>query len=240
MTFQQLYELALSRCGDRSYFETGTPTVASLAEVKNEVNQAYRQAANIMAMGGAFVEWADDDVVVSAGTQEIDLSSASVLTSKPRAIIFVGMYPGQDTAQEPYPAVFPWRGSRRRARVYGKRSTSITSTRRPIMYFSGRYKLGFVLTPDSDVTLNVVYAPICETMTATTDEPSQVPEEVQEYIAQQAAYNLLSGEDGPTRKIEAQLGVLRMELEALGPEINTFPPHVFGQWFARHGSVPVI
>lgn len=247
-TFKQMWELTLSRVGDETYFEHGTPSLASLARIKSEVNLAYRDAMNVLKRSGIYPLWYSSDIVVAAGTREVNLAAvlldpteeppATALT--PRAIMFVGQYPSQDTAQEPYPVRWPWGGDRRRARVFG--SADGASQLCPEMFLRGRYVLGYVRTPTADQTLNVIWSPVCETMVADDDVPLQLPEEYHEYPSQLAAYNLLGGEDGKTSAIAGRLGMLLEQLEDADESINQFPTYVAGQWSqrSRHGTTSLI
>lgn len=247
-TFKEMWELTLSRIGDETYFEHGVTSVATLARVKGEVNNAYRDAMNVLKRSGIYPLWYSSDIVVAAGTREVNLAAALLDPTEdppatpitPRAILFVGQYPAGDTTQEPYPARWPWGGDRRRARVYG--SADGASQYRPEMFLRGRYVLGYVRTPAAEQTLNIIWAPVCETMSADADVPLQLPEEYHEYPSQLAAYNLLGGEDGKTAAIAGRLGMLLEQLEEADESINQFPAYVAGQWSqrGRHGATSLI
>ena len=228
MTFLELRELALSRAGDHEYFENGTPSVASLARVKVEINTAYKDGVNILAKNKAYPVFTETDVVYAPGDQEKDLKVE--LTPNMRKLLYVGVYWNDDTTREPRKAILRWSGDRRRQRrPWGNRSVNWRN-----MYIRGYQQLGFQTAPTKQQTVQVGYAPVAETLSDDGDIPLQIPEEHHEYIAQMAAFNLIASEAGQSNPLGGRLRVLTQQLELVGPEINQFSPRVIGQWTNRY------
>jgi hypothetical protein len=177
-------------------------------------------------MNEAYPVYAEDDITFAAGETLKDLRTE--LSSEPRALLFVGVYPGLDITARPVPVWMPWRGNISRARrSYGSRS----------MRLQGHWKLEFITSSTSARIVYVGYAPAVNVMVGDDDTPEQLPADLHEYIAQLAASTLIDSEMRTTTRsnpLTLRLAVLQERVESIGPEINKFTARVTGQWTERY------
>lgn len=234
MTWEEIQDLTLARVGEVGWFTAtlSNPTVAPLDVVRPEVEAAYGDALNVLKESGAFPTEDQDDFTFPADTEYIDLTGASYLNiadPKPRAWLFIGVYPNNNTSVDPHPVHFPRRGNRRRARrsmrwprywywypPYRNRSQG---------FFKGYYEFGFICKPTQDIEMHAMWAPGKESVnwaSHSSTSPNQLPAEHHEYIAQLAAYNILGGEDGSGRMVAARLNILEERLRQSARQMNKF------------------
>ncbi len=242
MTFLELQNLCLLRLGEKAYLntETGEPTVAALDEVKVEVNAGYVEAVNLLAEHHVYAVANEDDVTFAVGTREVDLDvdgESAVLAARARKILSVAVYPNADITRDPIPATFPFRGSvNRRHRRYGGMTRAYAQLHnygsQHEMYFRGRY-LGFYVTPTQQQIVQVVSAPVVETLSADGDIPAQVPVEHHPYIAQHAAVMLAGSESSTDSLLLLTLARLEERLRNVAPNYNEYSPNVPGSWGGR-------
>lgn len=225
MNFLALQKLCMARLGDTDGIAVSPldPTVTSLAMLKVEIQAAYEDAVNVLDEYGCFYDYSQDDLTFAAGTREMDLTTE--LSTFPRKLLFVGVYPNNDTTLDPVPAIMPRGGDRRRARTYGgwpytaRRPMGVSSR---YMYLRGAYVLGFVNQDQTERIVQVGYAPVCETLSSDSDIPTQVPPAHHEYIAQLAAFNLAGGEDSAPTDMVRRMAVLEDRLRSSATRFNKF------------------
>lgn len=204
MTFQQLYELALSRAGDVSYFRGApAPTIMPLAQVKIEVNSAYEDLVGVLGENHYFHVETYEDVAWPASQKELDLESA--LSSVPRELLYVGVYPSNAGSTDPYP-VFT-RGDGRTVVTGRGRNTRVGGFEASAYYLTGNV-LGRNINRTAAETVHIGFAPLVETLTNTTDVPAQAPSDMHQYIAQRAAYMMVGGANGAPQFIATELARL--------------------------------
>lgn len=210
MNFGDLRNLCLSRCGDVAFFRGAPgPTIAPLARVNAELNSAYEDLVNVLAMHHYFHVETYEDVTWPANTREIDLESE--LASVPRELLYVGVYPaGTGGGALPYP-VFQ-RGDHATIATNRASQRRVGGFEASAYYLTGN-TLGRNQLISEAQTVHVGYAPLVETLSSDGASPAQAPANLHQYIAQRAAFVLLGGANGAPQFVREELNRLEFGVQ---------------------------
>lgn len=209
MTFSELRNLCLSRCGDVAYFRGAPgPTIAPLARVNAELNSAYEDLVNMLALHHYFHVETYEDVTWAASTRELDLETE--LVAVPRELLYVGIYPVSAAGSLPIPVFV--RGDHQ-AILSGRVPDRRIGGGEASAYYLNGNTLGRNLDVATVQTVHIGYAKLCETLTADGDIPLQAPANLHQHIAQRAALIMLGSANGAPQFVRDELSRLEFQVE---------------------------
>lgn len=238
MTVAEMQKLVLRRLGEAPDFVTAlTPSMTDLATVLDELQRAYEEAVEILADNNFYMVQTSEDIAYSIGDKEKNLwpSTRTVPatgdlsgTSEVRKVLFVGIYPANDTTKNPRRAVFPYRDGFAEPATIGAGGLR----GKTLMMYQRGQKLGFYQTLTAAQTVQVRYAPAVETLA--TNAPIQVPDAHHRFIAQKAAVEIAKAEEGDWVSLDRELERLYERLVNVAGSYDKIGTKVIGSFTGRY------